>query len=135
MMFRYNNQGFSLVELMVTMAIASLLLALTGGLVVRVVEQQGAIVEQERVQQIFKQLSYDAFYSGYNISLTMEGKLITILKNGAQRTIDFKYINFSRNTYTINTKAHVKPGVYEFQLDNGIKKEAFIEPMFKLYEK
>ena len=117
------------------MAIASLLLALTGGLVVRAVDQQGAIVEQEKIQQIFRQLSYDAFYSGYSISLLMNSKQVTILKNKEQYTIDFKYLSFSENVYIINTKAHVKPGFYEFYLDNGLKKEAFIEPMFKLYEK
>ncbi|WP_372767931.1 type II secretion system protein [Pseudoalteromonas sp.] len=134
MMYRFKFSGFSLIELMVTMAIASLLLALTGGLVIKAVDQQGALIEQEKVQQLFKQLSYDAFYSGHNISLQTEGHTITINKNELKKNVNFKYLNFSKNEYVINTNAHVKPGFYEFQLNNGLKKEVFIKPMFQLYE-
>ncbi len=64
-----KNKGFSLIELMVVMAIMSVLMGLTGGLVTKTVAQQEKQVELEKVKHLFKQLSYQAFYQGNDIEV------------------------------------------------------------------
>jgi len=81
-MFRFNNQnGFSLIELMVVMAIMAVLMGLTGGLVTKTVDQQTRMVELEKIQHYFKLLSYKAYYSGSPILLTVDGNSIFINEN------------------------------------------------------
>ncbi len=78
-------QGFSLIELMVVMAIMAVLMGLTGGLVTRTVAQQERQVELEKVKHLFKQLSYQAFYQGSDVELTFQGNQIQITQNKEQK--------------------------------------------------
>ncbi len=56
--------GFSLIELMVVMAIMAVLMSLSGGLFQQSINQQERHVELEKTQQLFKQLAYKAYYQG-----------------------------------------------------------------------
>jgi len=128
-----KTKGFSLIELMVVMAIMAVLLSLTGGLVTKNVDQQAKLVELEKVKQVFKRLGYKAFYSGYNVYVKAKGYELIISTNNQEYSVAFEYLSFKELEYTINTKAHVTPGYYTV-IENEQAKEYFIEPMFKLYE-
>ena len=133
-MFRFNkHSGFSLMELMVVMAIMSIVMGLTGGLVTKTVEQQTRQVELQKVRQLFKRLGYHAYYNGYPISLRMQASTITIIENNQQTNIDFKQLVFSPNDYIISTNSSVTPTKYKVLWNNTIQ-EFTIQSVFENYE-
>jgi prepilin-type N-terminal cleavage/methylation domain-containing protein len=67
-----NVNGFSLIELMVVMAIMAVLMSLSGGLMQKSISQQTRQVELEQVSQLFKKLSYKAYYGGGAIQVRLE---------------------------------------------------------------
>ncbi len=105
-------QGFSLIELMVVMAIMAVLMGLTGGLVTRTVAQQERQVELEKVKHLFKQLSYQAFYQGSDVELTFQGNQIQITQNNEQKVLSFKQLVFVAQSYTVSTQAVVLPAQF-----------------------
>ena len=132
MMLRFKKkQGFSLIELMVVMAIMALLLALTGGLVVKNVDQQKRLVERQKVHQLFKSLSYQAYYRGQPITVRAEGKTLYILQNNNQSTIEFEQLLFKRESYRITTTAVVIPGDILLDSDRG---NITLTPLFKTFK-
>jgi prepilin-type N-terminal cleavage/methylation domain-containing protein len=80
--------GFSLIELMVVMAIMAVLMSLSGGLMQKSINQQARQVELEQVTQLFKKLSYRAYYGGGAMKVRLE-------KNQMQITYGIDTINFS----------------------------------------
>ncbi len=125
--------GFSLIELMVVMAIIGTLLTLTGGLAFKNVEQQGRIIELEKVQQLFRRLSYQAYYSGYKINVKLRDNRFIVFSNDETHVVKFEHITFEPLDYQVNTKAFIEPGYYKV-VWNEQSHEYFIKPMFKLYE-
>jgi prepilin-type N-terminal cleavage/methylation domain-containing protein len=69
---RKKIKGFSLIELMVVMAIMAVLMGLSGGLMQKSISQQARQVELEQVTQLFKKLSYRAYYGGGAMKVRLE---------------------------------------------------------------
>lgn len=105
-------QGFSLIELMVVMAIMAILMGLTGGLVTKTVDQQERQVELEKVKHLFKQLSYQAFYQGSDVELIFQGNQIQVTQNNEQKVLSFKQLVFVAQSYTVSTQAVVIPAQF-----------------------
>jgi len=57
---------------MVVMAIMAVLMGLSGGLMQKSINQQTRQVELEQIQQLFKKLSYQAYYGGTSILVRLE---------------------------------------------------------------
>ncbi len=133
-MFRFKRQGgFSLIELMVVMAIMAILMGLTGGLVTKTIDQQTRQVELQKVRQLFKRLGYHAYYNGYAITLRMQESTITITENNQQTKIEFEQLVFSPNDYSISTNSAVTPSKYKVLWNNTIH-EFTIQSVFENYE-
>ncbi|XQF90944.1 type II secretion system protein [Pseudoalteromonas espejiana] len=100
MMFLSNKQqGFSLIELMVVMAIVATLMGLTGALVNKNVNQQQRLVEIEKTQHIFKMLAYKAYYQGYPIHVNTLDNALTIEINGVKKSLILKSCDFKILTF------------------------------------
>ncbi|MCQ8879454.1 type II secretion system GspH family protein [Pseudoalteromonas shioyasakiensis] len=133
MMSHSNAKGFSLIELMVVMAIMAIVMGLTGGLVTKAVDQQTRQVELQKVRQLFKRLSYQAYYSGYPIALRMQGSQIKVTVNEQVTIMDFEQLVFSPNDYLIATNSQISPTSYKVLWNDTIK-EFQLDSMFKKYE-
>ncbi|MDO6444337.1 type II secretion system protein [Colwellia sp. 1_MG-2023] len=135
MMFRFkkkpeNNGGFSLIELMVVMAIVATLLTLTGGVVQKNIAQQERIVELEKVSQLFKKLSYQSYYGQGPIYLRLqENKLMINEQIDAEldnTTIEnsvllFEQLTFVAQDYVISSKGIISPDSFGVFFNGNIK--------------
>jgi len=133
MMLHSNNaRGFSLVEIIVVMAIMTTLLALSGGLLTKSVDQQERLVELEKVHQLFKRLSYRAYYQGREIKLTMQKNTITISTAEQQKKLEFNQLTFVANDFVITTKATISPQKFSIFWNNNIR-HFDIPPLYAEY--
>ena len=133
-MYRFKfYSGFSLIELMVVMAIMSILMGLTGGVIVKNVAQQTRLVELEKTQHYFKLLSYKAYYSGTPILVHTEGHTLTITESGTVTQVEFEQLEFVKSEFNIRTTATILPNTFEV-IWNEKNKEFEIDAMFKTYE-
>lgn len=96
MMFHSKKQrGFSLVELMVVLAIMAVVMSLTGGLVTNVVSKQERFVEIEKVKQLVLSLKYNAFYSGSEFEVDFIENRILITGIYEKKEFTFNQLIFS----------------------------------------
>jgi prepilin-type N-terminal cleavage/methylation domain-containing protein len=79
---RIEVSGFSLIELMVVMAIMAVLMGLSGGLMQSSINKQAKQVELEQVSQLFKALSYKAYYGMGAVNVRLEKNQIHITYGG-----------------------------------------------------
>ena len=134
MMFHSKKAaGFSLIELMVVMAIMAIVMGLTGGVVTKAVDQQTRQVELQKVRQLFKRLSYQAYYSGFPINVRMQGSEITVTVNQQVSSMQFEQLVFSPNDYLVATNSLVTPNSYKILRADTIQ-EYTLESMFTPYE-
>ncbi|MCO7251787.1 type II secretion system protein [Pseudoalteromonas sp. SSMSWG5] len=133
MMSPFKIKGFSLIELMVVMAIMAVLMGLTGGVIVKNVAQQTRLVELEKTQNYFKMLSYKAYYGGYPIKVDLDGSMFKISIADQVTNLEFEELEFEKSSYTINTKSAIMPNSFTVKW-NETSREFPINTMFKPYE-
>lgn len=117
-----RSSGFSLIELMVVMAIMAVLMGLTGALVTKTVAQRERQIEIENVKQLFKKMSYQAFYEGYKVKVTLKNNEMTMTRNEHSQTITFNQLVFVNKEYTVTTRAIVIPEQFEVSWEGNIQK-------------
>ncbi len=135
-------KGFSLIELMVVMAIMAVLMSLSGGLMQKSINQQARQVELEQMRQLFKKLSYHAYYGRGAIQVRLEKNQMQIayvvnalkisneesehdiddLNNDTQdsehqeydmEAINFEQLTFVAQDFRISSKGIVSPNQYQ----------------------
>lgn len=146
--FQKKVSGFSLIELMVVMAIMAVLMSLSGGLMQKSINQQARQVELEQVRQLFKKFSYQAYYGGGAIQVRLEKNQMQIShvvdaikfsdkereenannqridnqssenKEVEIQIIDFEQLTFVAQNYNVSSKGIVSPNQYQvFWLDD-----------------
>ena len=133
---------------MVVMAIMAVLMSLSGGLMQKSINQQTRQIELEQITQIFKKLSYRAYYGGGAINVRLEKNQMQIThvldvtrfsdEEREQNTnnqsidnrgsedqeveieiIDFEQLTFVAQEYNVSSKGIVSPNQYQvFWLDD-----------------
>lgn len=126
MMSRSRVKGFSLIELIVVMAIVTVLLALTGGVVQKNISQQKRIVELERLKQTINHLSYRVFYGEAIDSFRLQNNVMTITYHSAKESekleqIVFDNIVFVPTDFSFSNLGIVSPNQFSILVNNGTK--------------
>ncbi|WP_462164596.1 pilus assembly FimT family protein [Pseudoalteromonas xiamenensis] len=124
-----NSTGFTLVELIVVLAIMSLTLSLTGGLILESINKQQRLVEIEKVKKILKSVSYESILNGRTSFITLQNNKLKI-SGINNREVEFKELRFlplefSYNVYGVSTTR--KLDVYI----NGNIKEVEIDGLYR----
>lgn len=116
-----KNSGFTLIELMVVMAIVALLLTMVGPLAMNAVDKANAKQEMLTIKNWLRKISYRAFTTGNSYQLKLAGKkaelfintenntLIDEQQNAALITHNFETLFFQPQVLTYNTKGFVNP--------------------------
>ncbi|WP_010361429.1 prepilin-type N-terminal cleavage/methylation domain-containing protein [Pseudoalteromonas citrea] len=115
MMSRFRKtRGFSLIELMVVLAIMGVVMSLTGGLVFKAFEKNKRHVELQRIKQTFKVYSYKSFYTGANIKIKLRDNqaIITNMVDDSTKIMMFDSLNFVSDTFSISRKLTVVPNQF-----------------------
>ncbi|WP_448546871.1 type II secretion system protein [Thalassotalea fusca] len=106
-------KGFTLIELMIVMAIVSLLMGLVGPLAISSVEKARTKEELLSVKHWLSRISAEAYYSGQEKCLIFQGKevLVTRCKEGesSAKSITFEYLFFQPQTLQFNTNGFAFP--------------------------
>ena len=117
--------GFSLIELIVVMAIMAVLISLSGGLFQKSISQQERHVELEQVSQLFHRLSYQAYYGGKRLNVRFEKNVISYKTasqhNSVVKELLFKQLTFVAQDYQISTKGVITPNSFAIFWKNDIK--------------
>lgn len=127
MMYRSKSfSGFSLIELIVVMAIMAVLMTLSGGLFQKSISQQERHVELEQVTQLFHQLSYQAYYGGKPLRVRLEKNRFSIVPEhvNAEQVVKehvFKQLTFVPQDYQISSKGIISPNSYGIFWQSNIK--------------
>ncbi|RXF02892.1 type II secretion system protein [Pseudoalteromonas sp. PS5] len=109
-----SSQGFSLIELMIVLAIMGVAMSLTGGLVIQAFEKNKRQVELERVKQAFKVYGYRSFYSGYDTKLELVGNTAVISSEADEEpeVIEFESLTFVAEQFHIGQKLTIQPATF-----------------------
>lgn len=126
-------KGLTLIELMIVLMIMGLLGSLTGGMMIESVAKQERLVEVEKVKQIFQQLSYKAYYSGFNIEVTLVDNLLIAKGGDINKTITFNQLSFPESHLSVLTQAYVSPDSFTINW-NESDRQIEIPSLFKPYE-
>jgi prepilin-type N-terminal cleavage/methylation domain-containing protein len=105
-----KNLGFTLVELMIVMAIVALLLTLVGPLAINNLEKAQAKQEMLSVKNWLRKLSYQSFLTGKKIKLKVEGKQMELElanENASYKNLDV--LSFELQKFTFNESGYVHP--------------------------
>ena len=116
-----KNRGFTLIELMVVMAIVALLLTMVGPLAINAVDKANAKQEMLNMKNWLRKISYRAFATGNSYQLKLTGKkaeLFVIDENDEKlqpplisKTLDALF--FKPQILTYNPKGFVTPTLVE----------------------
>jgi len=125
-----KNQGFTLIELMVVMAIVALLMTMVGPLAINAVEKANAKQEMLTMKNWFRKISFRAFNTGSSYQLKLSGKkaeLFIVNTESEQmqpplitKTLDSLF--FQPQVLYYNAKGFVTPTLVEGTYRNKILK-------------
>lgn len=92
---RQSQQAFTLIELMVVMAIMTVIFSLIGPLAQNQVDKVRASEEWYTVTNKSRELASEAFFSGESIELSVRGHLLEVLINdNVIEQVEFSQISF-----------------------------------------
>jgi prepilin-type N-terminal cleavage/methylation domain-containing protein len=115
--FKSLSKGFTLVELLIVMAIMSLILSIVGPLTVKMVDKAQAQSELITLKNAIHKLSYKAFASATPYTLTLNSKILRLESERSNPSIHrFEYLSFSDQVITFNSRGYPSPETLSFFL-------------------
>ena len=110
-----NDKGFTLIELMIVMAIVALLMGMVGPLAINSLEKAEAKQEMLSLKNWLSKVSYKAYATGQAQQITLVGKNITLSGlsaiNNKQVVETFESLFFQPQVISFNKKGMVSPNI------------------------
>lgn len=97
-----KRAGFTLIEMLVTMALMTTVFSLVGPLIYNQIEKAETSSEYIEAKLFFYNSGRLAFLHGTAVELELDGKRITRNVNGVQQTFDFNYLFFPKQRLKFN---------------------------------
>lgn len=126
-----TQRGFSLVELLIVMALMGLVLSLVGPLGMKQIERSEAVYESMQLQQLLNRAAQQAYVQAKPVELQLDGK--QLLGSDGQHVLlnqSFSHIFFPRQLVQINRNGFAsqpqisalvrgQPRTFDFEADNA----------------
>lgn len=131
MTFRSDASGFTLLELLTTLAIAGTAMALVAPLAVEQVSKMEARAEVSRLQEQIGRWSFMAFSRGCPLDLTLSDNVITLSSEGCSfsEQIKYEYISFPEQTIIFSSSGFTDVTSLTYNDDGTAKKVEFSEAL------
>lgn len=102
-------QGFTLIELIVVMAVISVVMMLLGPLSQAQVERNKAFAEWSEVQRVFELVAKEAYLDGTAYTLHLDGTelKITSAKQSSEKVYNYTYVFFPKQQIEFNHHGYV----------------------------
>ena len=101
------KSGFTLLELLVVMAIMGLSLTLVGPLVFDQVDKTKANAELKQLEVLFNSTASSAYLSGQTVQLSFDGKILHRTTGKKTVTTEFNYLFFKPVQFEINSNGQI----------------------------
>ncbi|MBU2225650.1 MAG: type II secretion system GspH family protein [Gammaproteobacteria bacterium] len=107
--FAQDARGFTLIELIVVMAVISVVMMLVGPLSQTQVERSKAFAEWMEVQRVFELVAKEAYLDGESYTLHLDGAELSITNGNAtkEKTYQYTYVFFPKQEIHINHHGYV----------------------------
>ena len=106
-MMQQRQQAFTLIELMVVMAIMTVMFSLIGPLAQNQVDKVRASEEWYSFSNKVSQLAAEAYFNGKEIDLIVDGQQLTLSREGQPDVVfQYGYISFPRQHVRFNTNGY-----------------------------
>lgn len=105
-----NDKGFTLIELMIVMAIVALLMGMVGPLAINSLEKAEAKQEMLSLKNWLKKISARAFYTGKIHRVELKGKQVTLFISNEEEPLTvnkFESLSFQPQNIMYNRKGFV----------------------------
>lgn len=108
MTFRYKSKGFTLLELLTTLVIAGVAMALVAPLAVEQVSKMEARSEVARLNDQVGRWSFMAFSRGCPLNVAFEGNRISLTSKSCDLSdkVELNYISFPRQDITFSSSGY-----------------------------
>lgn len=114
-----NYKAFTLIELLITMSIAALLMALVGPLTMNQIDSSNSRAEVEKLKDVIRSVSTKAFSSGNSIEVNVEDDALSIRFNALNTKVEFTYISFPSQTIFFNSNGYPDKVALSYQYKDG----------------
>lgn len=102
-----QNKAFTLLELLVVMAIMGTSLALVGPLVFDQVDKTKANAELKQLQQLIDSTASIAYLSGQPVLMQFDGKSLRREQGKKNNVTEFKFLFFKQQSFSINSNGQL----------------------------
>lgn len=115
-----DNAGFTLIELMVVMAIISIAYSLVGPNLLQSYENIQARAEVRELNETIKKLSYKAFLTGKEIDIALENNVVryNFTKNDKQIKLNYRYLRFPAQQLKVSSSGFIDQVSFITLIDN-----------------
>lgn len=96
------GRGFTLIEIMITLALMGTVFALVGPLIYQQVERSQASAEFIEARLFLQNSGRLAFLRGSAVRIELDGKLIRRTINGQHQQFDFNHLFFPKQQFSFN---------------------------------
>jgi len=113
------NNGFTMIELLIVLAIMSTLMGLVGPLAINAYDKAQAKTEKYQLNNFINKLSYEAFTQGQTKRIDLEGNQVSIYAGEEEipaKVFNFKYLFFQPQYINLNSNGFTLSDTIDLQI-------------------
>ena len=118
----YKGRGFTLIEIMVVMAVVSLLISFVGPLTLNAIDKSERKSETQQLKRLLKKAGYLSFIRQNHLTVKLTGSDVSIADSFSKEQwhqSSFEHLVFTEQTLQINENGFIAPSTVTLSYDGG----------------